>query len=71
MYILYSKEIRRNYHNVALEEEDGEDADGEDQDPCPDAQRHRQVQAHLLHNQWFFVTSKTGLKIKFSLSLFI
>jgi hypothetical protein len=33
---------------VAFVEEDGEEADGEDQRPRPDAQGHRQVHTHLL-----------------------
>ncbi len=36
---------------VAFVEEDGEEADGEDQRPGPDAQGHRQVHTHLLQEQ--------------------
>ncbi len=35
---------------VAFVEEDGEEADGEDQRPGPDAQGHRQVYTHLLQD---------------------
>ncbi len=35
---------------VAFVEEDGEEADGEDQRPRPDAQGHRQVHTHFLQD---------------------
>ncbi len=38
----------RLYLYVAFVEEDGEEADGKDQRPRPDAQGHRQVHTHLL-----------------------
>jgi hypothetical protein len=55
----------RPYLYVAFVEEDGEEADGEDQRPRPDAQGHRQVHTHLLQDTHTFEQTVLLLKVGF------